>query len=244
VGQLKKFIAGVGALIFLSCAACTDGQMLLLTSIPMDGDTDPETEPVVDGTDTTVDLCTDNDSDADGLCDDVDPCPEVSDAAQAPYEGVTHEIPGVIELEFYDEGGPCVAYMDQDSENRGDTDPFRVEEGVDAHGQQVETPGDYVVGFTYAGEWVEYTVNTQAGVYDIELRYSSEMAGVAEGSVELRLDEQVLGTFTFPDTGAFSAFGSAMLTEVPGPALSSGVLRLIFEERYINYSWISFTVAP
>jgi hypothetical protein len=182
-----------------------------------------------------------SDGDSDGVGDACDPCPDVNDGEQAPWEGTNHTIPGTIELEFYDEGGQCVAYFDDDKLYRPEIDVFRPDEWIDAHGQQVETPGDYVIGFTYVDEWVEYTVDGEPGTYDITLRYSSEMLDVTQGSVELFLNEALLGTFVFSDTGAFSTFANTTLTNIEIPHTSSGVLRLLFKERYINYTWIKFT---
>jgi hypothetical protein len=250
----------------------SDGEMIE-TETPGTEDTAMETESVSDSaTDNKMDsdseseacpdpdsdgLCNDQDNcvaianaaqddfDSDGVGDICDPCPDVSDAAQAPWEGNVHAIPGLIELEFFDEGGQCVAYFDVDELHRGDTDPYREDEWLDAHGQQVETVGDYVVGFTYVGEWVEYTVNTTAGRCNIALRYSSEMAAAdSEGTVDLRLDERLIGTFVFPDTGSFSVFADALIENVELPQREGGVLRLHFRTQYINYTRITFAALP
>ena len=60
-------------------------------------------------------------------------------------------------------------------------------EWIDVHYQQVETPGDYVIGYTYVEEWVEYTVDIEEGVYDIELYYSSESDDGIDGQLTLSL---------------------------------------------------------
>jgi len=223
------------------------------TAISEDTDSSSETADTCNDLDSDA-LCAANDNcvavanpdqvdaDSDNTGDACDPCSDVSDAAQAPYLGVMSQIPGVIELENFDEGGSCVAWSDIDTENRADTVPYRPDEGVDAHGKQVEEAGDYVVGYTYADEWVEYTVTASAGRYDIALRYSSEFAATdTEGVAELLLDEAPLGIFHFANTTSFAIFTDATVSDVPIPATSTGVLRLVFKTRYANYTHLTFT---
>ncbi len=72
--------------------------------------------------------------------------------------------PTRIELEQYDRGGQGVAYFD-DSPGNASSDTFRTDEDVDAN-------SSLVAGRVFEGEWLEYTTDIQAGVYDITLRKS------------------------------------------------------------------------
>ena len=80
---------------------------------------------------------------------------------QEPYKGVL-SIPGAIEAENYDLGGHNNAYSDNDYDNQGGE--YR-EDGVDV----VTNDNGYAVGYTEAGEWLEYTVNVEAeDVYTVD----------------------------------------------------------------------------
>jgi endoglucanase Acf2 len=91
---------------------------------------------------------------------------------QVPYSGTPIAIPGIIEAGFYDkfEGGigQNIAYVDNSIGNNGD---FRTEENVDA----ISVNGEgATVGWTGAGEWMEFTVNVETtGLYDVSYRAAS-----------------------------------------------------------------------
>jgi hypothetical protein len=93
---------------------------------------------------------------------------------QHPYGGTPWAIPGQIEVEDYDTDGACVAYHDADAGNNGHV--YRTDD-VDI-GPTSDAGGGYNVGWTDAGEWLEYTVNVaEPGTYRMELRVASEGAG-------------------------------------------------------------------
>lgn len=183
------------------------------------------------------------DTDGDGIGDACDLCPAVSDAEQAPYGGAPVALPARIELEDYDLGGECVAYHDEDALHDGETlagYDYRLDEAVDVHGDQVETAGDHLVGFTLPGEWLEYTIAVpEAGAYDFELRYAK---GDSVGTALLELDDRTLGRFDLVLTPSFGEFTSAWLRGVELPARERAVLRLQFESGYTNYSYVEVTL--
>jgi endo-1,3(4)-beta-glucanase len=91
---------------------------------------------------------------------------------QVSYSGTPIAIPGTFDAGFYDkfEGGKGqnIAYIDNSVGNNGD---FRTEENVDA----ILVNGEgATVGWTGAGEWMEYTINVEtAGLYDLSYRAAS-----------------------------------------------------------------------
>ena len=88
-----------------------------------------------------------------------------------PYNGVK-QIPGIIEAEDFDAGGEGYTFHDSDNVNEGDYKPvYRSDsEGVDL----VKGNNGCVIGYTAAGEWLEYAVNvTKAGEYEYEATVSS-----------------------------------------------------------------------
>ena len=113
--------------------------------------------------------------------------------AGKPYQGRAQVIPGRVELELYDSGGQGVAYNDTDAVNNGSgklnkgdsfVERFRQDEGVDlsytkkeidktVEGVQ-EKIGELYLGWTAAGEWVNYSVDVKAaGTYEINAHMTS-----------------------------------------------------------------------
>lgn len=94
----------------------------------------------------------------------------------APYLMRPHPIQERIEAEYFDLGGPGVAYRDRSSSNDGNG--IRLDEGVDVY---PTTDGiGYHIGNTVRGEWVAYTVHAeQAGIYNLQLRLASPAARIS-----------------------------------------------------------------
>ncbi|HEX6432131.1 MAG TPA: carbohydrate-binding protein, partial [Niastella sp.] len=151
----------------------------------------------------------------------------------APYNGKPATIPGIIEAENYDSGGPGIAYSDTDPANNGSQ--YRIGEGVD-----VENCGEggYNVGWTAANEWMKYTVNvTTPGIYTIQARVSSPGGG-KQFYIEMN-GVNISGTITVPATGDWQAYQSVNVTT---PALQKGVqtMRIVELTDGFNINYINF----
>ena len=91
------------------------------------------------------------------------------------YKGIV-SIPGVIQAENFDKGGEGMTFHDSDSQDEGGANYRTDNEGVDI----VKGNGGYVIGYTAANEWLEYTVNvTEGGKYAYEATVSSGSTGSA-----------------------------------------------------------------
>lgn len=154
-------------------------------------------------------------------------------AQQLPYKD-TIQMPGKIEAENYDKGGQGVSYNDDDVANSGNvyrTDGVDIEESADS---------GYVIGWTVAGEWLEYTVKVES---DGPLAFTAKVASGADASsFSLSLDnDPITSTVLVPNTGDWKTF-----TTVTGTtkSLSAGtyVLRLNVEASYFNMDWIEFSI--
>jgi O-glycosyl hydrolase len=154
-----------------------------------------------------------------------------------PYGDKAAEIPGKIEAENYDvmgSGKGNITYKDLDSENKGGK--YR-EDGVD-----IEEGGDnFALGYTQAGEWVEYTVNVKAdGDYFVTAHVAS---GNETSGFELLLDEkELVKAVTVPKTGEdWKTYQDLSLGKVK---LTKGehILRLSITSDYVNVDWIRFSV--
>src|SRR4051812_14733803 len=88
--------------------------------------------------------------------------------ASTPYSGSPIPIPGSIPAAHFDNGGEGVAYHDTTAGNSGGQ--FRSTD-VDI---QTSNEGGYTIGWTAAGEWMNYTVtNPVAGNYTATIRVAS-----------------------------------------------------------------------
>lgn len=114
----------------------------------------------------------------------------VSDPAQWPFGDVARSLPGRIEGEHFDEGGEGIAYHDDEAKNGNML--FRPEVMVDFNTHDGAS-NDYVIGWTADGEWLEYTVNVESGLYDITLLYHS---GTNPGNLRILLDNEEIITIT------------------------------------------------
>jgi len=151
---------------------------------------------------------------------------------QAPYKSVI-EIPGTVEAEDYDVGGLGVSYYDSDGTNSGSV--YRTD-GVDITGDAVD---GYKVGWTVAGEWLEYSVSVKKeATYTWTARVSM---GGDSAAISMTLDSvDISGVVRVPGTGSWDDYVEISgTTKVP---LKSGehVLRLNIEESYVNIDWIAF----
>lgn len=152
---------------------------------------------------------------------------------QAPYAD-TIPIPGTLEAENYDVGGQGESYSDNETANQGGA--YRTD-GVDIVSI---TGGGYAVGYTVAGEWLEYTVNVaDPGIYTYTARIA---AGGDSSSFRLFLDDVAIS-----DTVKVSSTGSDWETyaELSGTtvSLSAGahVLKIEITGSYVNIDNFVFT---
>ena len=157
---------------------------------------------------------------------------------QIPYASV-HVIPGTIEaghFDSYEAGvGQNIAYYDSSQNNEGDT---RTDEYVDT---VLDSNEGAMIGWTTAGEWLEYTVNVQnPGMYTIELRYVSGNPN-GGGPMQFKLDgESVSDPISFPTTNDWGTWTTKTITEIP---LTGGeqILRVAINQGEFNLGRMTFT---
>jgi predicted Rdx family selenoprotein len=130
-------------------------------------------------------------------------------------------IPGKIEMEDYDLGGPGVAYYDSTTGNAGgqcrsdDVDIAACSEG------------GYLLGWAIAGEWLTYSINVQAaGSYQIETRVACSGTG---GKFHIEVDGQnVTGSISMPNTGGWQTWVTVSTGGIPLTA-GSHKLKLVMD---------------
>jgi GH35 family endo-1,4-beta-xylanase len=161
---------------------------------------------------------------------------------QAPYGGVPHILPGKIEFEHFDIGGNGFAYFDNTAGSQVSPRPdFRTDEDVDIE-VCTDTGGGYNLGWTDAGEWLEYTVNVaKTAEYDIVIR-----AAVAGGGRTISLSSNgkpIAANIAIPNTTGWQVWTDVV---VPNVKLEAGqqVIRLtIGSVNHVNLNYMTFSAS-
>ncbi|GAB5536637.1 MAG: hypothetical protein Rubg2KO_28860 [Rubricoccaceae bacterium] len=161
-------------------------------------------------------------------------CP---DGSRAPYLMVPAVIPGPVEAEYYDLGGPDVAYKDFSPTNT--ESGIRQLEGVDIQPSR-DFGGGYDLAAVGAREWTTYTIEVaEAGTYRVQAR----VAGAVGGTIRLSLDgEDLLGDLSIPGTGGDITYGNALRNTVELPA-GRHVLRIDFRSGGFVLNRLIFATA-
>ncbi|MCF0215276.1 MAG: carbohydrate-binding protein, partial [Fibrobacteraceae bacterium] len=152
-------------------------------------------------------------------------------------------LPGVIQMEDYDVGGQGISYSDNDPENQGNV--YR-EDGVDVVGfgcsdtLNTENCTGYAIGYTNAGEWVEYSFNAEVGAkYSFMARVASGLEGAG---FMLYVDgSAVTDTVSIPAGDGWDTYvnvnGETAMIEK-----GQHILRVKFTGAYGNMDWIEFAL--
>ena len=147
-------------------------------------------------------------------------------------------LPGTVQFENYDAGGADIAYYDTTATNQGGK--YRTN-AVDIKAS-TDTGGGYLVGYTTAGEWLNYTVSVAtAGTYAIDVRLAS--AGVG-GTFHLEVNGvNKTGAIAVPDTGSWSTWKTVTKT---GVTLAAGtqVIKVVMDTigpsgSVANFNWFA-----
>ncbi len=156
---------------------------------------------------------------------------------QTPYPGAQPtSVPGILQAEHFDSGGPGVGYHDATTGNAGRnsmrTDPHDVDLAFDRH----EDGRDVYVGWIREGEWLAYTVTVEAtGEYRLSARVARKSAGNSRLSLRL-VGEEKTAMLEVPSTGGWSTWQTVSGERLQ---LSKGthVLQLHFDSGNFNIDW-------
>jgi len=152
---------------------------------------------------------------------------------QTAYEGTPQTIPGRIEVELFDDGGEGVAYHDSTPGKDGGSTTYRADTGV----EMTDSPtGNYQIGWTADGEWLEYTVNvTAAGTYDLTVSHTSPAAG---GQLMVSLDGTELTTVDIPASGGWNDWHVTDPVPVTIATASEHILRFDIVTAGFNFDYV------
>jgi len=165
---------------------------------------------------------------------------------QGPYGGTPHVIPGTIQLEEFDVGGNGYAYLDNDAGTNVDPAPdFRTDEDVDIEVCK-DTDAGYNLGWTAAGEWLEYTVNVVAsGTYNLLIRSA---CNGDDRTISFAMDDiDITGDIAIPNTKGWQEWTDIEINDIELQA-GEHVLKLeIGDVEFVNLNYIAFeqvTIPP
>lgn len=156
---------------------------------------------------------------------------------QEPYKAI-FSVPGFVQLEDYDMGGQSVSFYDKDFVNEGGA--YR-EDGVDiVQVDSADASKGYAIGYTQAGEWLEYSVNV---VTTGKFVFRASVAdGLEGGGIRLFIDgKAVTDTIAVPQTDDWNTY-TLMDGETSEIEKGEHVLRLQFTGAYVNIDWIQFAL--
>jgi len=162
-------------------------------------------------------------------------------ATSAPFAGSAALVPGTVLAQNYDDGGEGLAYHDADSADQGVATgcTFRASEGVDIEGTSANPSAANHVGWTAAGEWLDYTVDVlKTGQYTVTAAVAAPAAGA---SFRLFSGANLLGTFSVPSTGSWTQFQNVTL---PNVTLTAGIQTLQVVEDSGGFNLASLVIAP
>lgn len=155
---------------------------------------------------------------------------------QEPFGEKPWAIPGKIEAENYDVGGQGVSYFDEDFQNKGG---FYRKDRVDIVAVDgADTSKGYAVGYTLAGEWLEYTVNVEKTA-DYKI-FANVASGSETSGLRLSLDGKTISdSVKIPNTGSWDDYSPIEISTENLPA-GNHVLKLDITGSYVNIDWMEF----
>jgi CxxC motif-containing protein (DUF1111 family)/beta-glucanase (GH16 family)/predicted lipoprotein with Yx(FWY)xxD motif len=169
------------------------------------------------------------DTDGDGVPDTSDQCPDTSVGVTIDTDGCPLTTSLHIEAEDY------ATYSDSDLGSNGTAgnsgDDVDIESTTDVSGGRN-------VGWTAAGEWLEYQVNLSAGIYSVKSRVASQ---VSTGAYELMLEGVVFASDTVASTGGWQVWETHDLGHITIDTSRQYTLRVNVTGNDFNLNWFELT---
>ncbi|MEV4559262.1 discoidin domain-containing protein [Kitasatospora sp. NPDC049285] len=157
---------------------------------------------------------------------------------EAPYGGTPAALPGPVQAENYDTGGPGVGYFVNSVNGTGNG--YRAD-GVDLEATS-DTGGGYNLGWTSNGQWQRYTVDVAtAGTYTVTLRYAAPAAVTGALHLADAAGANLSGSVALAATGGWQTWGNAT-AQVTLPA-GRQVLTLAQDNGGWNLNSLQFTAS-
>ena len=171
------------------------------------------------------------DNDNDGVNDNIDQCLNTPTGDVVNEVGCSILVTEQLRLEAENYSN----YFDNDAGNTGGE--YRNDD-VDIEATS-DIGGGYNVGWTSAGEWLEYQATLGAGTYNLTTRVASE---IGNGSYSVLINGNVIASDIVPTTGGWQTFISQTIGSV---TLTEGVhtVRIEMTGGEFNLNWLEFDLA-
>lgn len=164
--------------------------------------------------------------------------------SQAPYK--EQSIPGTIQAEDFDFGGEGIAYHNNTPDDGQKA--ARPGEGIGTE-PTGDTGGGYDVGWTNAGEWLEYTLSSvKDGLYNVLVRAAAPNTGASVTVKQIKGtstgDTVTIGIISIKATGDWQVYATNKAIGGNAVNITSGnkinIIRLEFNTGGLNLNWIGF----
>ncbi len=151
--------------------------------------------------------------------------PSSPSSGSTPFGGTPWAVPGTVQAEDFDNGGANVAFKDNTSGNSGGAYRYTDVDIENSSG------GGYNVGWTSAGEFLNYTVNvTAAGSYTVQLRVASTGSGSLR--VGFNGSSNVWSAVPVSNTGGWQSWSTVNVPVTLGAGQQ--VMTLLIESGSLN----------
>ena len=171
------------------------------------------------------------DADGDGVPDASDQCPGTPADTPVNSNGCPSASSLLIEAEDY------TAYWDNDPGSNGAAGNAGDDVDIEA---TTDVGGGRNVGWTAAGEWLEYQVYLSAGIYAVDTRVASQ---VSTGAYDLLLDGMLFGSNSVPGTGGWQVWETQSVGSITVVTSGLHTLRVNVTGNDFNLNWIELTQA-
>jgi hypothetical protein len=156
------------------------------------------------------------------------------DSARGPFGGSRRVLPGLIQAEDYDLGGPGVGYSDTTPGSEQSPIAYRSDD-VDI---KPSREGGHTIGWFAAGDWLAYTGDVESdGLFTIQARVGSAFP---DRSFHVTVDGgDLAGAIAVPQFTDWDQYDTVSIANVP---LSKGrhVLRVAMgSESFMDLQWIA-----
>jgi hypothetical protein len=156
---------------------------------------------------------------------------------EGPFGGTPAAVPGTVQAENYDTGGPGVGYF-VNSVN-GTANAYRAD-GVDLESTS-DTGGGYDVGWSAGGQWLRYTVDVAtAGSYTVNLRLAAPSAVTGALHLASAAGTNLTGAVNVAATGDWQSWAT-VTTHAKLPA-GRQVLTLVEDTGGWNLNSLQFSL--
>jgi len=172
-------------------------------------------------------------------------------AVETPYINSPGVLPAAIQAADFDNGGAGIAYNMVSAPPNGSvyrsTGVF-IEPASDLRSGALSfQAGNYDVGNLQAGDWLQYMVNANAGLYNFDFRVASRGAG---GTFHLNIDGiNVTGKLAIPNTRSWQKYVTLSTTGVSIPTTGQHLLRVVIDTAGRdglagNFAWLQAGTTP